>query len=145
MVQTANTHILKCQMLQKWSSQASAGYRTPTPRGPSVFGFSSWTIIFPLWAHATLSMANCRYVRITIASSKKRFWFNLNDVDQDTKSIHPKRDCSVCSLRSGKLTIKKPFFDFKPIFFWGLVTLNKAALVWKKKKARGRHSNQQKK
>ena len=145
MVQTANTHILKCQMLQKWSSQASAGYRTATPRGPSVFGFSSWTIIFPLWAHATLSMANCCYVRITIASSKKRFWFNLNDVDQDTKSIHPKRDCSVCSLRSGKLTIKKPFFDFKPIFFWGLVTLNKAALVWKKKKARGRHSNQQKK
>ena len=137
MVQTANTHILKCQMLQKWSSQASAGYRTPTPRGPSVFGFSSWTIIFPLWAHATLSMANCRYVRITIASSKKRFWFNLNDVDQDTKSIHPKRDCSVCSLRSGKLTIKKPFFDFKPIFFWGLVTLNKAALVWKKKKLEG--------
>ena len=31
MVQTANTHILKCQMRQKWSSQASTGYRTPKP------------------------------------------------------------------------------------------------------------------
>ena len=40
---------------------------------------------------------------------------------------------------------QKPYFDFKTIFFYGQVIVNKAALVWEKKKTRGLHSNQEKK
>ena len=46
--------------------------------------------------------------------------------------------------RVRKTLIKKPYFDFKTIFFYGQVIVNKAALVWEKK-TRGLHSNQEKK
>ena len=43
-----------------------------------------------------------------------------------------------------KTQIKKPYFGLQNDFFCGQVNVNKAALVWEKK-ARGRHSNQEKK
>ena len=47
--------------------------------------------------------------------------------------------------QSGKLRSKNLILDFKTTFFLcGQINVNKAALVWEKK-ARGRHSNQEKK
>ena len=44
-----------------------------------------------------------------------------------------------------KTQIKKPYFGLQnDVFLCGQVNVNKAALVWEKK-ARGRHSNQEKK
>ena len=65
-------------------------------------------------------------------------------MDQDSKGIYTKRFCSACSLKSGKLRSKNLILDFETTFFCGQVNVNKAALVWEKK-ARGRHSNQEKK
>ena len=119
-------------------------YRILIPKGPLVFGFSPWMIIFPLWAHSALSMANCCYIRITIAHSKESFWFNLKWYRPGLQRYLFQTSLLGMQSRVRKTLIKKLYFDFKTILFYGQVIVNKAALVWEKK-TRGLHSNQEKK
>ena len=122
-------------------------YRILIPKGPLVFGFSPWMIIFPLWAHSALSMANCCYIRITIAHSKESFWFKLKWYRPGLQRYLSQTSLLDMQSRVRKTLIKKLYFDFKTIFFlWTSHCEQGCSCVGKKKKkTRGLHSNQEKK